>query len=206
VRTASLALIAALAAAPLAAKPPAPADKPRAADRSDPREIYRGRGISVCVAHMRAIPDITPDELEALCGCAFDRFMPRWPTGALPPLAGGGLPPVLRSELLSCAAGQDSDRVAAVASRLAELPAVSEAPAAGRPGAPGPGFDVGAWLEDLTLPRLPGGFPLWALIPIALLAFVLFRALFRRRESGRDLMGPPAHMRRGGWPGRPPGL
>lgn len=205
-RTVSFALLAALAAAaPLAAKPPAPADKPRAADRSDPREIYRGRGISVCVAEMRAIPGITPDDLEALCGCAFDRFMPRWPTGALPQLAGGGLPPALRSELLSCAAGRDSDLVAAVASRLAELPAVSEAPAAAEPGPSESGFDVGTWFEGLTLPRLPGGFPLWALIPIALIVFVLFRALFRR-ESGRDLMGPPAHMRRSGWPGRPPGL
>jgi hypothetical protein len=208
-RTAALAALAWLAsAAPLAAKPPAP-------DPSDPRQIYRDRGISICVAEMRSIPDITPDDLEAMCGCAFDRFMPRWPTGALPPLAPDRIAPVVGSELLSCAAGQDSELAAAVARRLSETamraPPVAPLPPPGETAAPdkppepaGPGLGLRAWFDGLSPPRWLAGVPRWAWPPIALLVFALVGALFRRRDGRRDLMGPPRAMRPGARLGPPP--
>lgn len=211
-RPASLASLAALAslalASPLAAKP-------SAVDPSDPRQIYRERGISTCVAEMGTIPDITPDDLEAMCGCAFDRFMPRWPTGALPALGPGRIGPVMGGELLSCAAGRDAALAAAVARRFAEAamraPPAASAPLPAADGAPDkrpeparPGFDLRAWFDNLSPPRWLIGIPLWAWPPIALLVFALLRALLRRRDSRQDLMGPPRSMRPGARPVPPP--
>jgi len=210
-RTASLAAVAGLALAPpLAAKPPA-------YDPSDPRQVYRERGVSTCVAEMRTIPRMTPDDLEAMCGCALDRFMPRWPTGALPPLGPGRMGSVMGSELLSCAAGQDAELAAGVARRLAE--AAMQAPPAApppasipmpeaavpdkRPAPSAPRFDPGAWLDGLTPPRWLAGIPLWAWLPIGLLVFILLRALLRRRDDRQDLMGPPRSMRPGARLGPP---
>ena len=201
-RTASLAAFAWLALAP------AVAAKPTAVDRSDPRQVYREQAIAVCVAEMGTIRAITPDGLEAMCGCAVDRFMPRWPTGALPRLDSGRMGPVMGSQLLSCAAaGKDPALAAAVARRLAET-AMRAPPAASDPP-PGPGkrpepssprFDLRAWFDGLSAPPwLTGiGLPLWAWLPIALLVFALLRALIRRRDSRQDLMGPPRSMRLGG--------
>jgi hypothetical protein len=206
-RTAALAAVAWLASAPpLAAKPPAP-------DASDPREVYRDRGISICVAEMGTIPDIDPDGLEAMCGCALDRFMPRWPTGAPPPLGSDRIGAVMASELMSCAAGRDAALAAAVARRLAE-PAMRTAPAAPppasvaapdkRPVPAGPGFDPVGWFAGLTAPRWLAVLPLWAWPPLALLAFALVRALRRRRDGRGDLLGPPRAMRPGTRLGPPP--
>jgi hypothetical protein len=207
-RTASLAALAWLAwAPPLAAKPPAP-------DASDPREIYRDRGISICVAEMATVPDIGPDGLEAMCGCALDRFMARGPTGAPPPLGPDRLGAVMAGELMSCAAGRDSALAAAVARRLAgpAMRAPAAAPAPPPPiGAPdkrhaggGPRFDPADWFSGFTAPRWLAALPLWAWAPLALLFFALVRGLLRRRDGRGDLIGPPRAMRPGTRLGPPP--
>ncbi len=199
--------LAALAANPLSAQKPGV--------EGDPREDYRGQGISICVAEMSAIEGLSPDEGQGLCACALDRFMPRWPTGALPPLASGRLPPALASELLACAA-PDADLAAALARHIVQRPSAMTPPlAAATPGPEtepgkrpeGPestGFDLRAWLDDLSLPGwlTRSGLPRWLWPPLAVLLFFLLRGLFRRPE-GQDLLGPPPSMRPGTRPGPP---
>lgn len=210
---ASLAPLAVLAAAPLAAKP-------QGGQPLDPaREYYRGDGVTLCVAEMRTVESVTWEEQEILCGCAFNRFMPGRATAALPRLDRGGFIRVMGSELLACAAGENADLAARVARRLAQAPAAAEppvlvpiAPAAGAGAAPdkpepsgsGRDFDFRAWLGGLSLPGWLAGLPLWAWLPIALLVFALLRALIRRRDPRQDLLGPPRSMRPGGRLGPPP--
>ena len=181
-----------------AAALPAATGKPRGADPSDPREIYRGRGMSICVAELESIEEAGADAAEAACGCAFDRFMPRWPTGALPPLGSGRLPPAIGSELVACAAGQDAALGAALARRLAAAP--TEAEAGGKPidgydasGAPErPAWDFRTWVDGLGLPRWLRGssLPLWIWVPLIVFVFLFLRGLMRRRDRD-DLIGPP---------------
>jgi hypothetical protein len=199
---APLALLALLAAPPLLAQ------KPGAGD--DPRERWRGQGVSICVAEMNALEGVTPDDSEAACGCAFDRFMPRWPTGALPPLGRGRLPPAIASELVACAAGQDAAFAAAVARHLAAAPAIVAAgppvpDEGGKPPADAdadadaapqrPAFDFRAWVDSFAWPRwmTGSGLPLWAWVPLIVFVFLFLRGLMRRRD-GKDLMGPPRSL------------
>lgn len=197
--------LAALAASPLLAQ------KPEAGD--DPRERYRDQGISMCVAEMNAIEGVTPDAGEALCGCALDRFMPRWPTGALPPLGAGPLAPAMEVDLLACANTQDAVLAVAIARHMAQSPSSAAAPvfvpaptpvvSDKRPDGPeASDFDFGAWLDAVPLGRwlARSDLPLWAWAALAALLLVLLRALFGRRE-GQDLLGPPRSMRPGPRPG-----
>lgn len=187
---------------------PSLAQKPGA--EADPRERWRGQGVSICVAEMNAIEGVTPDDSEALCGCAFDRFMPREPTGALPPLGPGRLRPVIGSELLACAAAQDSELVAAVARWQAARPPMGSAPpVAIAPLAPDDGgkpsdsedpperaaFDSRTWMDSFSLPAwlTRSGLPLWLWIPLVVFGFVFLRGLMRRPD-GKDLIGPPRSL------------
>lgn len=203
---------AAFAAAPLAAQKPG-------AEPDPVREAYRGLGISLCVAELNAVEGVTPDESEAICGCALERYMADRPAGALRPLGGGRLRPEVGGRVLACTFSEAPNRAAAVSHWLAAAPptAVAPPPVAEAPpvadqgGKPTETADSsepegrGArdWLSGLSLPRWLTGssLPLWAWIPLVVFVFLFLRGLFRRSE-GRDLDGPPPSMRH--WPPRRP--
>ena len=196
------ALAAFAAAAPLLAQKPG-------AELDPERERYRGLAISLCVAEMNALDGVTPDESEAICGCALDRFLANRPTGALVPLGEGRLRTLVGSRILACSFSEAPARAAAVSRWMAQPgPApIAEAapppPVADQGGKPvadddasEPARDRGSWFEGLSLPRwlTDANLPLWAWIPLVVFAFLFLRGLFRRSE-GRDLDGPPPSMR-----------
>lgn len=200
--------LALLAAAPALAAVPPP--KPPVADAPDSeRDAQRGRAIGVCVGDLNGAENVTPDELEAICGCAVDRLL----------RVGGGEPPttsgqnatrgLLGSQLMGCAMERRPAMAAAIARRLAapprmtvptvdSKPAAEPEPEAAPPEPPkssGPGF--GEWLSGLSPSAWLGGssLPVWAWGLLGLLGFLMLRGLFRR-DDRRDLDGPPPSMRR----------
>ena len=200
-------LAAALAAAPLTAQKPAEGDK------TDPAQRWRDQGIALCVAELRPVEGMTPEALEAICGCALDRVVTSRPAGALPELGGGRLRAAIGGQVLACAILQEQPERASAVGRwyadrppvtpVSPLPAPAPAPEADKPEsaaipeAAGPGFSLGDWWDGLDWPRWlsPAGLPLWLLLPVGLLALFLFARLLRR-DSSRDLIQAPRHMRR----------
>ncbi len=220
-RRAHAILLASLAAAALpAAKPVPPGDAPGGAAVDDGRERWRGQAISVCVADLRAIPDLSPDDLESICGCAADRFLDGNGRAMLPPVGPGQLPPMLQGQRLACTARIRPESASAVA-RLGMAARRIQPPVAETPPAdakPPPDADTAApagtesggesggfwnWVRSLSLPAwLTGASFLWW-IAIGILLFGLLLMKIRRRDPRNDLTGPPAHMRRGA-PPQPP--
>ena len=208
-------LAAALAAAPLAAQ------KPSEGDKTDPaRQRWREQGIALCVAELRPVEGMTPDVLESICGCAIERLTTNRPAGALPELEGGRrLRGTIGGPVLACAFQEEEPELVSAVSRwltgrqpvtpvtpvpsVSPLPMPVPAPEAGKPEsaampeAAGPGFSLRDWWDGLAWPRWLSatGLPLWLLFPLGLLALILFARLLRR-DSSRDLIQPPRHMRR----------
>jgi hypothetical protein len=192
---------------------PALAQKP-GADPDPEREHWRGQGVSLCVAALNPLEGFTPDESEAVCGCAFDRFMTSHEAGPLPDLDEVRLRAVMAGPILSCTIQQAPARAAAVSRWMAEQPAVAPVPLTPlspienaepekRSDAPARSLpDFGTWLHGLSLSRWLGGsgMPLWLWAPLILLGFGLLRALFGRGDGPRDLLGPPPNMRPGSRP------
>jgi len=215
-RRAAAILLALLAAAALpAAKPVPPGDAPV---QDDAQERWRGRGISVCVAELRALPDLGPDDLESICGCAFDRFAQAGGTTPPPPVERGAMPASLRGPLIACTARTRPDRAGDVA-RLVTVrpqtiaptpPPAAEAPLDAKPadedgdtapaesqesGEAGGGFRD--WVSTLSLPAwLTGASVLWW-IAIGIFVFGLLILKVRGRDPRKDLSAPPSYMRRG---------
>lgn len=195
-----------LAAAPLLAQKPA-------AELDPVREAYRGLGISLCVADLNALEGVLPDESEAICGCALERYMANRPAGALRPLGGGQLRSEVGARVLACTFTEAPNRASAVSRWMAAAapptvapPPIAEAPPVADQGGkptgtaedPEPeGSGLRDWWNGLSLPRwlTGGGLPLWVWIPFLVLVFLFLRGLFRRSEA-RDLDGPPPSMRR----------
>lgn len=202
-----------IASAGHAAVAPPPPPKPPADGPADPvREAWRARGVAICVGDMHGADGVTPDELEATCGCAVDRFMPRLPTGALPALAPGRVRALMGGPLVLCASDQRPAVTAAIARQLAvaqlgdvppvvasddskpvETPLPVAADASKRPGA-----DAQAWPGGLSLPTwlTDSGLPVWAWALLVLFAYLMLRGL-KRGGDQRDLIGPPPNMRLG---------
>lgn len=194
-----------LAAAPLFAQ------KPEAGGEV---ERWRERGVALCVAELRSVDGLSPDALEAICGCAFARLDPPRTGGALPALAPGRpLRQAMGGAVAFCTFERAPERVQDVARwsagadpppPVATPPAPPPAPAdPGKPAAAdedlpppaaAPGFDLSAWWNGLAWPSWLSGLPKWSLGLLALIAFFLLRGSFRR-DSSRDLSAPPAHMR-----------
>ena len=195
----SLCALALLAAAPLAAQ------KPGAEEAPDPaREFYRGQGIALCVAELHSTQRVTPDDLEAICGCALDLFLPGRATETLPPLTAASIHSTLNAPILSCASDRSRPLARAIGQRLTQMAAappveVETGPVADKPAA-APGFSLQRWWDGLSAPSwLSGsGIPAWGWIILLVCGFLLLRALFRRRDGRGDLTGPPRHMRPSG--------
>lgn len=212
--------LAALAALP-AGKPLPPSDNPPDT-AADARLRMRGQAISLCVAELRPVPDLSPDDLESICGCAVDRYL----TG----LGGRPDPQVrlqgaLETQMVACTARIRPERAGDVARRRVAAqqtaaPPVAEAPVADAPATDGKpdvaeetteasvdGEEAGgsfwAWLGTLALPAwLTGASILWW-IAGGIFLFGLLLMKLQRRDPRNDLVGPPAHLRRGA-PPQPP--
>ncbi len=205
-----------LAATLLPAAKPVPVEPPPPS-AEDRLQSYRGQGISVCIAELRAVPDLGPDDLESICGCAFDRFLRGRNPASLPEIAPGRFRGVMEGPLLSCTAETRPDRTSQVARRGISMPAppvVSAPPpldAKPQVEESAPVEDVAdnggggfwAWLSSLALPAwLTGASLLWW-IAIGIFVLGLLILAFRRRDPRQDLSAPPSHMRRG-MPPAPP--
>lgn len=205
-----LSILALFAAAPLAAQKPGADEVGNSA-----RDRYRAQGVSICVAELRTAEGMTPDDLEAICGCAFDRFLPGHDAATLPPPGPATLRSAQWPHLMSCAADREPRLSVAVARRLADSatasartapepvrPPAALVPIPARPAQDKPvdqGGGLASWWAGLALPSWisNSGVTLWGWAIILTLAFMLLRALFRRRDGRGDLTGPPAHMRPG---------
>ena len=192
------AALAAIAAAPLAAKPPAPGGV------ADARGAWRERGLALCVADLRIVTDLSGDDMEGICGCAFGRFIDRRAASAPPPRGPEYFRGMMESEIVSCTAEPRPDRTREVAGRGVEPPDVvveaKRVPAPAGPAADTPSgarFDPGAWLRGLDIRARLAALPAWAWIAIGVLFLLLIGALVRRRDDRRHLLGPPPSMRSG---------
>jgi len=217
---AALLLILLAATALPAAKPVPPFEGPGDAP-ADARERWRGQGISICVAHLRAIPDLSPDDLESICGCGIDRYLERVGSTPPAPLEQGRFPAAVRSQLISCTAQTRPERMSDVARLTTTTPQtppptpVTEAPPAeAKPVGEGDeavpaeaeGGESGgfwSWVSSLSLPAwlTSASILWWIAIGIFVLGMLILKV--RRRDPRNDLVGPPPHMRRGA-PPQPP--
>ena len=208
--------LAALAALP-AAKPVPPGDAPAGGAPDDSRERYRGQGISLCVAELRAVPDLSPDDLESICGCAVDRYLTGLRNVPNPQIEVRG---ALGAHMVGCTAQLRPERTSDVARRRAAIQQ-TPAPAAdavvdGKPtdadaepaeSASAGGESAGAgfwdWLGTWSWPAwLTGASVLWWIAGgIFVLGLLIMKV--RRRDTRQDLSAPPSHMRRGA-PPQPP--
>ena len=221
--------LAALAALP-AGKPLPPSDDAVRYTSAQPTtQAWRSRAVPVCVARLSANRALTPDDLEAICGCTADTYLAGHGNNPLPGLADDHLPIALENDLLNCTSRTRPDQRVAVRELNAvwpqgRLPAgavpVAEAPVADVPATDGKpdvaeeateasasGDDAGggfwAWLGTLALPAwLTGASILWW-IAGGIFLFGLLLLKIRRRDPRNDLVGPPAHLRRGA-PPQPP--
>lgn len=210
-----------LAAAALTAAKPGPPDEPAEGAAAEmTRQSWRGEAIAACVTELHALPALSPDNLESICGCAASRFLQGRGGAALPAIEQGQLPPMMQGQLIACTTNVRPEQASAVARLLAGAtrppPPVADVPPGGaKPvdeadagpvaerdtGNGGGGFRD--WLSSLRLPDwLTGASVLWW-IAIGIFVFGLLILKVRRRDTRRDLTGPPPSMRRGA-PPQPP--
>jgi hypothetical protein len=185
-------------AAPLAAKPPAPDGAP---------DVYRERGVALCVTGSTISGELSGEDLQAICGCAIDRFIDVRGANALRSLGTGLLRGAIATEFAACTAelhpGRASDAAGPDVARPEPVPEA-------KPPAPAPvdsaaapesaHFDPGAWLRGLDIRARLAVLPASAWIAIGVLVLLLIGALIRRRDDRRHLLGPPPSMRSGAAP------
>lgn len=220
-RRRSAALFLTLAATMLAAAKPVPGEG--AVDYMAPqpsRQAWRSQGIPICVARLRDVRALTPDDLETICGCTFDAYLDGHGTNPLPGLEEDHLPIAMETQLLSCTARTRPDQRAAVAQINAVWPPGMRPPApppeldARKPGEdadmgppPGRGGEEGGgfmdWVRSISLPAWLTGADmlLWVALGIFVLGLLILK--LRARDPRNDLLGPPPSMRRGAQP-QPP--
>ena len=194
-----------------AAVAPPPPPKPPADGGADPdRDVWRARGLAICMGDLVPTEGATTSDLQATCGCALDRVAGSVRSDALPSVDPGSVRTQLGSQLLVCASDRRAAVAAAIARRLAAPPAgdappTDAKPVDGAPPAPEPGeapkrsgSDSGGWFDGLSLPGwiTDSGLPSWAWVVLGVIAFLVLRGL-KRGGDQRDLIGPPPHMRLG---------
>jgi len=202
----------------LPAAKPVPADGPGAPDEG--RERWRGQTVAICVAELRAVPALSPDEKESICGCAADRLLDGNGAAPLPP-ATRPLPLQVRGRMAACTMRIHPDATSAVMRlSVANEPALVAPPVALPPNEPKP-VDTGAaepaaasqdsggsgggfwdWVSSLGLPAWLTETPLlWIALGIFVFGLLILRV--KGRDPRRDLSAPPSSMRRGTSP-QPP--
>lgn len=192
---------------------PVAAAAPTAGPAEVARERYRGQGMSACLAELRRVPGLSPDDLEGICGCALDGLMR---AAQLPPMASARFRSALDSQLVSCTFDLRPDRMGDIMTRRItvpeprDVPEIDAKPTLTEGGPPaeeeearGGGFDLWAWLGGLGLPAWLTGLSIWSWVAIGLLVFGLLGFARRRRDDRDDLTGPPPSMRRGAPPAAP---
>jgi hypothetical protein len=222
-----LALLAAtLTATALHAAKPVPAPEPPRSGVEAAREQWRGLGVSQCVANLRAVRALGPDDLESICGCAIDGYLEGIGNAAPVPVTPGPFPAPVRSQLISCTGRIQPEQMGAVARVAMAVPPTAapdprQAPPAMEmpPGGDKPtgetegmltdaadsesGGGFWSWLETIALPAwLTGASILWW-IAIGIFVFGMLILRIRGRDPRKDLTGPPSHFRRGA-PPQPP--
>jgi hypothetical protein len=212
-RPAALLLTLLAAAALPAAKPMPPGDGPSGGAQDDARQRWRGQAVAICVDELHAVPDLGPDDLESICGCAADRFLDGNGPAPLPQIARDQFPQAMQSRMLACTARIRPESASAVARldiavRQAPPPETQAPPTEAKPvgdeGLAAPassdgGNDGGfwAWLRSIGLPAwLTGASGLWW-IAIGIFVFGLLILKIRSRDPRRDLSAPPSSLRRG---------
>ena len=152
----------------------------------------------MCVAQSTIAAEPGGDDLEAICGCAIDRFIEGRGHSALASLGSGLLRGAIASELAACTAELSPERASDTAGPGVGVkpPAAAPMPAPPAAAAPeGARFDPGAWLRGLDIRARLAALPAWAWIAIGFLVLLLIGALVRRRDDRRHLLGPPPSMR-----------
>lgn len=202
-----------------AAKPVAPGDDAIVGPANTTRS-WRGQAISVCIERLHALPDLSPDNLEGICGCAANEAIDMNGAGTLPPVEQGQLPTAMRGPLMMCTSRIRPERTSDVMRLTMDgaqtTPTPVERPAteaksidevnSGPPAESQTRTDGGGfwdWLDSLRLPAwLTGASILWW-IAVGIFVFGLLILKLRRRDPRNDLIGPPPSMRRGA-PPQPP--
>ena len=162
------------------------------------------------------MPELSPDELESICGCATDRVLAG--SAPLPPVT-TPLPLTVRGPITACTMRIHPDAAGAV-TRLGMTagppvpvppPAIAPKPVdeadVGPPAESRTGGESGGgfmdWIRSISLPDwLTGASVLWW-IAIGIFVFGLLILRIRGRDPRRDLSAPPSSMRRGA-PPQPP--
>jgi hypothetical protein len=209
--------LAALAALP-AAKPLPPEDAPAEAAAQLTSQAWRSQGVPVCVARLHALPALSPDDVETICGCTFDSYLEGHGTNPLPSLDNDHIPVAMESQLLNCTARARPDQRGAVARLGAIWPAGSPMIARDNPkpvddvdaGPPedgqargGEGRGFWDWVGSLSLPAWLTGAPALLWVALGIFVFGLLVLRIRRRDPRNDLIRPPTALRRGA-PPQPP--
>ena len=195
-----------------AAKPVPPEDAP-VVGPVETHDGWRGEAVGACIETLHAIRELSPDDLETICGCASDRIIES--NGrALPPVQRGRFPAMMRGPLMTCTARTRPEQAGAVMRLAMNMPQVQSPPPApatpvveAKPaddtagpvesdaGSSGGGFRD--WIRALSLPAwLTGASLLWW-IALGIFVFGLLILKVRRRDPRNDLLGPPSSMRRG---------
>lgn len=215
----SAALFLTLAATMLAAAKPAPPED-AVVGPADTAGNWRSQAVAACIDTLHAIPDLSPDNLESICGCAANAAAEDNGAGALPPVERGRFPAPMRSRLGMCAAQIRPERTGEIVrlamnasrppSSPAELPGMEAKPAGDADIGPPPengsrneGGGFMDWVRSISLPAWLTGADILLWVALGIFVFGLLVLKLRARDPRNDLLGPPSSMRRGA-PPQPP--
>jgi hypothetical protein len=200
-----------------AAKPVPPGDAPIVG----PVETYdgwRGEAVGACIETLHAIPELSPDDLEAICGCAAGRIIESNGRAPLPTVERGRIPAMMRGPLMTCTARTRPEQAGAVMRLAMNAPQIQTPPPApapppleakpvdeadAAPPAESESGGFGDWVRSLSLPDWLTGASALLWVALGILVFGLLALKVRRRDPRNDLLGPPSSMRRGAPPQRP---
>jgi hypothetical protein len=194
----------------LAAAKPVPPDD-AVVGPADASGAWRGQAVAACIDRLHAVPALSPDTLESICGCAANEAIEANGAGALPPVEAGQLPSALRSQMIMCTSRVQSDRVGDVMRATMTMaqtppPVTAVPPRDVKPPDVAPPVQSDAneagggfwdWIRSFSLPDWLTGASslLWVALGIFVFGLLILRV--RGRDPRKDLVAPPSSMRRG---------
>jgi hypothetical protein len=175
------------------------------------RNLFRARGLGVCLTTLRDLPEDRQISRGTICTCALDRYVANHAASALPrQIDRTNIRSLMSAELAACG-GDAADTAAAAAAVAGDKPGAIQAPPVAEPppvtSAPGTSaadaIDAaqeaksGSWFEGFGGFSLPSFSSLgiwgWAGIGLLLLFFIA-RRIFRGGNERGDLDGLPRTM------------